>query len=171
MININIRIIALLEAEGIKDEGLLYLLSVFFDIHKDFNEYVVNKVNSLKIFEKDIKDNIIKWNLPLFADSIGNDFVERYRDLFRKIDIKYAGDRITITNKLKVFYTKYPVYSHKQILEATELYLDDCVSNGIYIQSANYFIRKERNPEGSKLLQWLEILEEEKEKEKLYDRG
>jgi len=161
---INKEIIRILSEEDILDEGLLYLLSVYHNIKYDFNEIIVNKVNNLNFFEKNYDTNEIIWNINLYGDNITQDFIEQYRSLFIQIDTSLRGDRKTIIKKFKKFFLEYPQYSKQDILDAAKLYLEDCLYKGYhikYIQNANYFIEKQRNPTGSKLLTYLEILKEE----------
>ncbi len=168
---INNKILQIIKEENIPEEGILYLMSVYFNLTETtFDDVTTNKVNNLKFFDRDLVKDKINWNVPLFGDSTTKDFIETYRDLFYNVDKTSAGDRPTVIKKFKKFYTEYPQYSHKQILKATELYLDYCVEKGEYIQKAHYFIKKERNPEGSKLLSWLEILDKETKTRKLYGK-
>lgn len=178
---INKEIRKILKNNGINEEGLLYLLAVFFEInYNKFEQVIINRVNNLKIFTRTIdtqtnfqnnkKSNIV-WEYPLFGESTDlTSLITSYRELFINVDKSLRGDVPTISNKFKIFFKTYPQYSSDNILEATELYLNHCIENGIFIQNANYFIHKKTNPTGSKLLQWLEILTEENETKKLYGR-
>jgi len=169
---INNSIISIFNNENIDDDGILYLLSVYFGLDFKFNNLLMTKINNLKIFERDYTTDNIIWNISLFGETITNDFVETFRKLFRNVDKTKAGDRQTVINKFKKFRANYPEYTDEDILEATKLYIDDYVSNNettYYLQKAQYFIKKEKNPAGSRLLEYLEILKEEKETNKLYN--
>ena len=172
---INKRIYELIDREGLGEEGILYLCAVYFHLDTSiFKDITKTKINSLKIFDKDYKTGKITWNIPLFGDfHPTGDFIEQYRDLFRQVDRTKVGDRPTVIKKFKEFNKKYPQYTNQDILEATKLYLEEYVASNAtthYLQKATYFIMKERNPKGSRLLEYLEILDEEKRKNKIYDR-
>lgn len=170
--NINPQIEKLLSEHLIpRDEALSYLLGVYFNLKNAMKLYpteVMNKVNYLKIFEINAFTDKIQWIIPLFSDwDTKDDFIEQYRNLFKAVDVTKAGDRPTIIKKMKRFMEEYPQYTKEQILEATRAYIDDYLMNNTslqFLQNAKYFIKKERNPAGSKLLEWLEIMKEQKDR-------
>ena len=155
----------IIEEEGLKDDALLYLLSIYFGLDTVFPSKITNKVNSLKIVEKDYEEDTINWLIPLFGD-IENvkDFIETYRSLFAEVDKTKRGDRGTVTKKLNKFLQNNPEYSQESILEATKAYIDDyCDKNHIskYLMQADYFIEKQGK--GSTLLLWLQLCKQTKE--------
>jgi len=148
------------------DEAILYLLAVYHNLKTDlFRGNLPTYVNSLGIFEVDVTADEYNWNIPLYASiELGKDFIEEYRDMFKALDPTKAGDRPTIVKKFRKFFKEYPQYTEEDVLKATRMYLEDFMYQGtdpMYLQNANYFIKKERNPAGSKLLVWLEILKEQ----------
>lgn len=155
------------------DEGILYLISVFFKIKYNFNEDLMNLINSLKIFE--IKNGKLKWNLPLFVernktdyDEEELDFIERYRNLWKNIDISKAGSRSVIIKKIEEFKKKNPDISDEDILEAAQMYIEEYLANNSstkFLTQADYFISKydpNKTSYTSKLELYLDILKEKR---------
>lgn len=88
------------------------------------------------------------------------DWIEEYRELFKKANTGRAGlcsDLLSVTNKMKRFQVQFG-YTKDQILEATRSYIKD--TDPSFIQEADYFIFKKdgkKNEERSKLAAWCEI--------------
>lgn len=95
-----------------------------------------------------------------------NDFVDKYRKLFKGKKVGAMGDRNACIKKFKWFFDMYPQYDEEIILTATEKYIKSCRNNEyVFLQQADYFIRKQDvdKIERSRLASYCEELDDKNE--------
>lgn len=145
------------------DEGILYLLSIFFHlkINEEKFEETIKKVNFAKIVERDYETKTVIWNTPLFeGTNVENnwDWVISWRNLFKDIRPDRAGTLNLCLTRMKQFFAKNPHVRREDVLKATQLYLET-VTDSAYLTSAHYFIKKDKGTnEQSKLEEFIEIV-------------
>lgn len=146
--------------------ALLYLLKIYFEINEDqpISQEVITKVNFLKIVEKE--GEIVKWNIPLFSNNpIIEDmsWIEEYRNLFREVKPSSIGSRTGVYTKMGKFLKNNPTVTPDQILQATEIYVDELKTGGStqFIMNADNFISRQDTDKTmkSRLELYLELLE------------
>lgn len=163
------------------DEGLLYLLGVFYGIKTNgiITEKTIKQVNFSKIVTRDYEDESasVLWNIPLFE---GQNFdsnwmwILEWRMLFMEIRGDAGGDRKGCIAKMKKFFANNPEVRKDEVFAAANLYLDEFRYGKKrelkYLQSADYFISKINKEEGSnikrsRLEQYLEVIKFKREKD------
>lgn len=149
------------------DEGILYLLAVFFNLKIDEEKFeeTIKKVNFAKIVERDYDFVTVKWNISLFDEqNIEDDWewVVTWRNLFKNIKPDRAGTLNMCLARMKQFFASHPSVRKDDVMEATKMYLST-VNDPNYLTSAHYFIKKDKAAnEQSKLQEFLEILKDKK---------
>jgi len=174
---INPEIVELLDEKNMKkDEVLVYLLGLHFNLNVDFIPDIVKKKSYiLGIINRDFENKgKLIWHIPLFKkkDVIGNDdfitfntgidpkwqwVVDEYRMLFMNIDGKRGGDRKSCVNKMKKFFMTNPEARKEDVINATNVYLDefaDGTKSSEFLTHADYFIMKSNR---SLLEQYIEM--------------
>lgn len=138
------------------DNGILYLLSLYYDLEEDIIPLQIkSKVNSLGIISLD-KDNSINWNIPLFEEQeIHFQWVNDFRKLFIDKNIERAGSSKLCIKKMKKFFSLYPHIRKEDILLATENYINSIKDYNYLVKSHN-FIYRENNTDDSLLLNYVE---------------
>ena len=168
---INEEIFKLLEEHDVdKNEGVLYLLSIFHNIESNcIAEKIVRIVNNLGIVERDYKTNTLMWHLPLYdgqnVDSVW-EWVNQYRDLFATKNKERSGSKKTCVMRMKLFFSENPHVRREDVLEATAMYLKNVESQ--YVKTAERFIYDgQGNYKTSMLSQWVDRVLEIKSKNKI----
>lgn len=139
---INPEIIERLKKFGInKDDGICYLLSVYYCL--DNVTIIPNlfkaKVLATSIFKVENGNPI--WNIPLFENEVsGYDFVKTYVEMFKNVSNKVPGSVTESTVRFQKFFRENPDVTVQNVLDATELYLKEVDPN--YIMFPHYFITK-----------------------------
>jgi hypothetical protein len=170
---INPEIIQTLERHNIEaDEGLLYLLALFFDIKTDIiPEKTMKQVNFSRIIDRSYEDeqrNEVVWNLPLFIGVTATDawsWIQDYRELFMGLRTNAGGSYSSCVEKMKKFFAANPDVRKEEVMEAADLYLEEFrydTARLTYMQNAEYFISKMNRAAGtsaksSRLEQYIEI--------------
>lgn len=96
------------------------------------------------------------------ALTIEPNFLSTFINKFNKQNIGLSGkttDKNTVLKKLIKFFKEYPDYSTNDVLEATDLYINDLRSKGslMYIRECGYFISKKVDGvDQSDLAKWCE---------------
>lgn len=172
----NERIMELLH-EGLEDEELLYLLSLYYKLEvKSIPDEVIRSVNLLKIVDRDYEGDNIVWNIPLFKDDnqevIADEnwgWILDYRELFAYIRSSARGDKQATINKMKRFFAANPHIRKQDVMTAANKYIEDFKNSNSglqYLQQADYFISKNALVEGkmvetSKLKMYIEMIQAE----------
>jgi len=74
------------------------------------------------------------------------EFVEKYRDLFKGLKTGSRGDKNACVVKMKKFVADNSIYTTEVILNATQRYINSCKRDGYkFLQQADYFISKQDN--------------------------
>ena len=139
---INPEIIERLKKFGInKDDGLCYLLSVYY--YLDNVTVIPNlfkaKVLATSIFK--VENGNAIWSIPLFENEVsGYDFVKTYIEMFKNVSNKVPGSVTESTVRFQKFFRENPDVTVQNVLDATELYLKEVDPN--YIMFPHYFITK-----------------------------
>lgn len=181
---INPKIISILDERKIsRDEALIYLLSIYFDIKAScLSQYVITKVNGIGIVSRDYKTGNVEWNIPLFVEQGSNikkrgrmlgliqeenwEWINDYRQMFNDLRQGAGGEPRTVLSKMKRIFADNPFLTKELVLEAAKAYLSEFDPNDkknlIYLQRADYFISKEYKENGkiitkSRLLQYVDI--------------
>ena len=152
-----------LNSNGIGDEGILYLLAIYFNLDvKCIPDKIQKKVNLLKVVERDYDTASfsIKWNEPLFeGDSPTEsywDWVDDWRKLFKRVNAERDGTKKYCITRMKKFFSKFPEYRKEHVMVATKAYLST-VTDGQYCKKAHKFIFEGSGVnEYSLLLEWCE---------------
>lgn len=150
------------------DEGILYLLSVHFNLilPEEKFEQTIKQVNFSKIIERDYSNKTIKWNISLFyekdekivEDENWSWVIDEYRKIFTDIRTDAGGTKETCILKMKKLFANKPHIRKDDIIEATKMYVFG-VKDPQYLQKADYFIEKGRGIDRtSRLEEFLEIL-------------
>lgn len=76
--------------------------------------------------------------------NVSDDFVRKYRSLFKGTKVGAMGGEKGVKHKLERFMEEYPKATEEIILEATRRYINN-LNDYRYIQQADYFIYKRNN--------------------------
>jgi hypothetical protein len=163
MKKINENIIKTLTSNAIGDEGIIYLLSIYFNLDvKCIPQKIQTKVNLLKIVERDYDaaSFSVKWNEPLFEGESPTqshwDWVEDWRKLFKRVNPERDGTKKYCITRMKKFFSKFPNYRKEDVMIATRAYLGS-VASPQYCKKAHKFIFEGSGVnEYSLLLEWCE---------------
>lgn len=155
------------------DEGVLYLLSLYFGLKIDSVkiEKTIKQINFVKLVERDYNAQTtpytIKWNVPLFENQQVNDvwdWVAEFRNMFKTIRPDRASTLNICLSRMKHLFSKNPHIRKEDVLEATKMYLRT-VRDPNFLISAHYFIKKDKGVnEQSKLEEFLEIIYDNRRK-------
>lgn len=152
---INSRVLEILEESRIKkDDGICYLLSLYYGFKPDYIPDVLKqKINISKIVEEEGGD--IKWNIALFeGQETAFEWVKtEYVELFRQSG-KATHAREALT-RMKKLFAKNPEIRKEDVIEATKMYLYN--TDMKYVRLPHYFIEKGSGVEKtSDLLDWVD---------------
>lgn len=143
MIDFNPEVIELLKQYKIdKDEGLLVLLGIFYDLDIEAiaPEEVIKAINLTKIVEKDYDSKTIKWNISLFnGQETAFDWVEDWVEGFKGVNPERKGSPRDAISRMKDFFRKYPEYRKEDVYAARDLYFRS-LSNPQYCMHSHKFI-------------------------------
>lgn len=152
--NVNTNIIETLKEFNInKDDGLTYLLTLFYDLKPNYiPQDIQMKVSASRIVE--VTKTGLQWNVPLFEkQTTAFDWVEtEYVPLFAAIGKdKYKREAVT---RMKKLFANNPEIRKDEVLAATELYI---FNNGNYSRFPHYFIEKGSGSEKTQdILDWID---------------
>jgi hypothetical protein len=160
---LNESVVRSLANNGIRQEGVLYLLALYFELDVNCIPNVIQKkVNLLKIVERDYDGSsfTLKWNEPLFdgesATQTHWDWVDDWRRLFKQVNPERDGTRKYCISRMKKFFAKFPTYRHEDVIRATKAYLGS-IASPKYCKKAHKFIFEGTGVnEYSLLLEWCE---------------
>lgn len=160
---LNEEVTNLLLKNSIGHDGILYLLSIYFELHINcIPETIQQKVNILKIAERqyDGYDFHVKWNIPLFEGESPTesywDWVNEWRKLFKRVNAERDGTKRYCVARMKKFFSRFPEYRKEHVMAATKAYLST-VTDGQYCKKADKFIFEGSGVnEYSLLLEWCE---------------
>lgn len=143
-------------------DGVLYLLSVYYDLKESFiPDILKKKVHASNIFEYNSKEGVI-WRIPLFEDmSTHFDWVKDFRILFATKNRERAGDLSACTKRMKKYFSTNPDVRKDEVMEAAELYLKNCEAQ--FVMKSHNFIYDDK--EISELSNWIEQVREIRENE------
>lgn len=138
------------------DEGLLYLLGLFFSLNVDhLDESMKKKVLMSKVVEYSTTG--LKWNIPLFEgqETAFAWVTDEYVKLFASCD-KDTNAR-EATARMKKLFAENPDIRKEEVLSATEMYLSN--TNPKYVKLPHYFLRKGAGADLTQdILTWVERL-------------
>ena len=160
---INEEIVEIFKSKKIPvDEGILYLLSIFFNINSKYiPDEFKSKINSLRIVE--INNTGLIWNKPLFQDqNIHFSWVSDIRNMFSNINKERSGSLTLCVKKMKKLFSLYPHIRKDDVIAATEMYITS-IKDPQYILKSHNFIYKDNDITDSTLLSYLETYYEKKE--------
>ena len=129
------------------NDGLSYLLSVYFDcVASTVTNTLIKKIHLTKILGLN-KDKELVWNTSLFQDREKELpwkwVIDEYREMFKRVNEKRAGPKKASVTRMKKFFSESPEVRKDEVLGATKLYIRNLTSPH-YITSAHYFISKGR---------------------------
>lgn len=153
----NNEILKKLNEEGVpRNEGLLYLLSLYYELDtKLFPNNFKLKMNSMGIIT--LEKSLLVWKIPLFEGmEIAFQWVEtEYVKLFAEKNPDKAGHQRESIVRMKKFFSENPAARKQDVLGATVMYLSQ--TDPRFIREPHYFISKGRGIEHiSDLLTWLD---------------
>jgi hypothetical protein len=174
--NINSEILQIIEEYNLdKTKTLLSLCSLYYDLPLDADlsrilDESMTQLNVLKVVDRDYESGAIIWNIPFFQTDKGSSDSEwqwvltEYRPLFKEISKDRAGSPTSCIKRMKAFFATHPEIRKNDILEAARMYIR-ATPNPQYLQSADYFILKDKGSQSkSRLEQYLEIITENNNK-------
>lgn len=141
---INPEIISILKEHRInKDEGLLFLLGVYFklDVDRICSENLIKIMNLTKIVERDYASKAnLKWNVSLFSGQDTNwDWVAtKYNEMWN-INRARKDNSSDVTKRMQEWFKKYPQYRKQDVQAATTAYFKS-VKDVQYLKSSAKFI-------------------------------
>lgn len=162
----NPMIIQTLQSFGIgKEDGLSYLLSVFYNCRPSYTPTIlVQKMNTTNILGLD-EDKHLFWNIPLFEETPNQastkwDWVYEWRNSFGAINKGRVGSKASVMIRMKAFFAGNPDVRKEDVLGATKMYFSS-VSDPQYLVSAHFFIYKGvGKAQTSPLEEWVEKYQE-----------
>ena len=140
-----------------QNDGLTYLIALYYGYEASYvPDLLKKKIFLTKIIEMDV-NSVITWKIPLFYEQETNyEWVEGYRDTFKKINKDRAGSLKTCVARFKRFFRDNPGVTLDEIKGAVNMYLKT-VTNPDYLITSHYFIYKDKGADEISHLQiWLE---------------
>lgn len=159
-------LLALKEYSINKDEAVLYLLGIYFNLDTQYiSEKTKTQVNALKIVEREYKDNSttlhkITWKAPLFAEERSEAFawIGDWMEGFAKINPERKGTKSSVDARMKRFFAEHPEVRIQDVFAATQAYFKT-VTEPQYLKSSHKFIMDGAGfSRVSMLEQWLETI-------------
>jgi hypothetical protein len=157
---INSQIKTSLQEFGIPvDDGIAYLLSVYFECRPSYTpSLLIQRVNLTNILGID-ENRDLKWNIPLFEEmsTAGKwEWVKDWVDSFGNINKLRRGNVKTATTRMKAFFAENPDVRKEEIIGATQMYFRS-LSSSEYLTTSHYFIFKDKGKDRvSPLEEWIE---------------
>lgn len=139
--NINDEILEILSELKIqKDNGICYLLSLFYGYKPEFiPDTFKQRMNITGIYEEE--RGSIKWNVPLFeGQQTAFEWVKDYCQLFKDANPARTGHVREATALLKKLFATNPEIRKDDIIGATKMYIRN--TDPKYIMMPHYFIQK-----------------------------
>jgi hypothetical protein len=124
-----------------KDEGLLYLLSLYFNVNSNlFSNEFVEKICTTGIFYQDSSG--LNWSITLFEnqENAWSWIKEEYIPLFKNANKDRGGNHRDCLTRFKKLFSKYPDIRKQEVIEATRLYISE--KDPAFIRNSHYFIEK-----------------------------
>ena len=163
--NINDEILEILSEVKIqKDDGICYLLSLFYGYKPEFiPDSFKQKMNITGIYQEE--RGSIKWNVPLFeGQQTTFEWVKDYCQLFKDANSLRAGHVREATALLKKLFATNPELRKDDIMNATRMYIRN--TDPKYIMMPHYFIQKGIGAsKTTTILDWIEKYQLTKEQE------
>lgn len=148
------------------DQGLLYLLALFFKVQPTgiISMEIVRKVAQSRIIEVDHSSKSIKWNVPLFLGTEAGafDWCSEWLQPFAQIGkqrVTPSGTALVI-RRMKEWFAKNPEYRKEDVFAARDLYFRTEQPSGKFVKTSYKFIQE---GDVSMLLMWCERVKELKE--------
>lgn len=138
---INIEIKEVLKENKInKDDGLTFLLAVYFNLKPSFfNNGLAQSILAAGILVID-KHSTIQWNVPLFeGQNTAFEWVTDWMESFKSINKDRKGAKATCINRMKKFFAENPDVRKDEIISATNMYFRS-VDNPKYLKTSHKFI-------------------------------
>lgn len=127
-----------------KEDGVSYLLSVYFDCRPSYTPPIlVQKINTTNILGIS-KDKEILWNIPLFTNEEDSDkwnWVIEWNAQFTHINSTRRVPDKDVIKRMKAYFADNPDVRKEEVIGATKLYIGT-VTSATYLISAHYFISK-----------------------------
>lgn len=165
---INSQIKEVLTSINIKiPDGITYLLTIYYDIKPTYiPNIVVSKIEQSGIYEIE-DDKSIRWIVPLFEEQItGFEWVDEWRNLFKKINPQRAGIKKAVLYRMKKFFATHPDIRVHEVIEATKMYLNT-VEESKYLKTSNKFILEGTGKSRvSYLKEWVEKYRQQEDRNK-----
>jgi hypothetical protein len=123
-----------------KDNGICYLLSLFYGYKPEFiPDTFKQRMNITGIYEEE--RGSIKWNVPLFeGQQTAFEWVKDYCQLFKDANPARTGHVREATTLLKKLFATNPEIRKDDIIGATKMYIRN--TDPKYIMMPHYFIQK-----------------------------
>lgn len=171
---INPKLKTLFEQNSIDyDNAVNTLLALYHKLNVILSTEMINKLSVIKLIDKNYSTGGFDILINLYegeAEITGWEWIEDYRNIFRKADPKKAGGKTSVKSKMKKFLIEHPDVKKDEILAAARLYVADFLhKDTTYLQQADYFISKLNRAQGSsdissRLEQFLEVVRAENKK-------
>lgn len=150
------------------EDGLSYLLSVYFDCRPSYTPpLLVQKINVTNILGISQERELV-WNIPLFEPFEENKnwgWVKDWNDQFGIINKARKASLKTVETRMKAFFAENPDVRKEEVLGATKLYFST-LSSAEYLITSSYFIFKDKGKDRTSSLEgWVEKYREIVEKE------
>jgi hypothetical protein len=156
---VNPQIVAVLQEFNIPvNDGIAYLLSVFFDCRPSYTPpLLVQRLMITNILGIDSQREIM-WNIPLFETESQDkwQWVLEWNAEFKRINSKRKAPDKDVITRMKAFFADNPDVRKEEVILATDMYFKS-LTHSDYLISSHYFISKGVGRDRtSALLGWVE---------------
>jgi hypothetical protein len=156
---VNPQIVAVLQEFNIPvNDGIAYLLSVFFDCRPSYTPpLLVQRLMITNILGIDSQREIM-WNIPLFETESQDkwQWVLEWNGEFKRINSKRKAPDKDVITRMKAFFADNPDVRKEEVILATDMYFKS-LTHSDYLISSHYFISKGVGRDRtSALLGWVE---------------
>ena len=146
-----------------ENDGLAYLLSIFFDCRPSYTPpLLVQKMNTTNILGIS-QDRDVIWHIPLFENELSAqnwEWVAEWNEKFTAINPVRKVPLKSVMLRMKAFFAENPDVRKEEVIEATKLYFRT-LNHRDYLISPHYFISKGVGRDRvSALLGWVEKVRE-----------
>lgn len=154
---VNSEIIKTLKDNNISlDDGLTYLLSLYYDLKPTFIPTVLrSQILSSGIIAP--KEGDIFWKIPLFEETVNHfEWVKEYREAFKKINPERAGNLNTCIARFKKYFAENPEVRVEDVKDAVNMYFRSIRDPQYLMKSHNFIYMGQAANRTSELEVWVE---------------
>ena len=163
---VNDEIIKTLKNNNISlDDGLTYLISLYYDLKPTF----IPEVLKSQILVSGIispKEGEVYWKIPLFEETISHfEWVKEYREAFKRINPERAGNLNTCISRFKKYFAENPEVRVEDVKDAVNMYFRSVRDPQYLMKSHNFIFMGQAANRTSELEVWVERVMEVRKSE------